>query len=172
MIGIVPQKIELFAGSIIENIAFGEFEPDVKRVIDVCEFLNIRSFIEGLPNGFHSHIGEHGVSLSGGERQRVAFARALYNDPEILILDEATSALDSSSERYIKKAIDAMKNRNKTIILIAHRLSTVMNADKICVLKNGNLVEEGKHKELLGKRSYYFQMWKQQMPDMKEFMLN
>lgn len=167
-IGVVPQKIELFAGSVIENIAFGTFEPDMKRIIDVCDFLNIRIFIENLPGGFNSYLGEHGVSLSGGERQRIAIARALYHNPEILILDEATSALDSASEGYIKKAIDVMKQQNKTIILIAHRLSTVMQADKICVLQKGLLVEEGNHTELMQKQLFYYNMWRQQIPVMEE----
>jgi ATP-binding cassette, subfamily C, bacteriocin exporter len=170
LIGVVPQKIELFAGSVIENIAFGAFEPDMKRIIDVCDFLNIRTFIENLLGGFNTYLGEHGVSLSGGERQRIAIARALYHNPEILILDEATSALDSASEEYIKKAIDVMKQQNKTIILIAHRLSTVMQADKICVLKKGVLVEEGNHTELMQKHSFYYDMWKQQIPVMAEIL--
>ncbi|QQS50981.1 MAG: peptidase domain-containing ABC transporter [Bacteroidota bacterium] len=168
LIGVVPQKIELFAGSVIENIAFGSFEPDMKQIIDICDFLNIREFIENLPGGFNSYLGEHGVSLSGGERQRIAIARALYHNPEILILDEATSALDSASEEYIKKAIDVMKQQHKTIILIAHRLSTVMQADKICVLHKGNLVEEGDHYGLMQKQSYYFNMWKQQIPILED----
>lgn len=164
IIGVVPQKVELFAGSVIENIAFGCYEPDMKQIIDICEFLNIRSFIENLPGGFNSHLGEHGVSLSGGERQRIAIARALYHKPEILILDEATSALDSTSEEYIRAAVDSMKKQNKTIILIAHRLSTVMQADTIFVLKKGKLIESGHHHQLIKNKSHYYNMWKQQIP--------
>jgi len=164
IIGVVPQKIELFSGSVIENIAIGSFEPDMKRIIDICDFLNIRSFIEDLPAGFNSYLGEHGVSLSGGERQRIAIARALYHDPEILILDEATSALDSTSEENIKSAIEVMKKQNRTIIIIAHRLSTILQADKICVLKKGRLLEEGEHEELMRNKSHYYTMWKQQIP--------
>lgn len=171
VVGVVPQNIELFAGSVVENIAIGDFTPDMKRVVDVCEFLHIKDFIENLPGGFNSHLGEHGVSLSGGERQRIAIARALYHDPEILILDEATSALDSASEEYIKRAIDIMKEQNKTIIIIAHRLSTIMNADKICVLQKGKLVEEGAHFELLAKEANYYNMWKQQIPEFDTLML-
>lgn len=172
IIGIVPQKIELFSGSVIENIAFGSFEPDMKRIIDICDFLNIRSFIEDLPAGFDSYLGEHGVSLSGGERQRIAIARALYYDPEILILDEATSALDSASEEFIKRAVGVMKKQNKTIIIIAHRLSTVLQADKICVMKKGRLVEEGDHYELMQNKSYYYMMWKQQIPMEEEVIMS
>jgi ATP-binding cassette subfamily B protein len=172
IIGVVPQKIELFSGSVIENIAFGSFEPDMKRIIDICDFLNIRSFIEDLPQGFNTYLGEHGISLSGGEQQRVAIARALYHDPEILILDEATSALDSASEEYIKNAVREMKKQNKTIIIIAHRLSTVLQADKIFVLKKGRLVEEGNHNELMENASHYYLMWKKQMPLLEEVMLS
>jgi ABC-type bacteriocin transporter len=171
LIGVVPQKVELFSGSVIENIAFGSFEPDMKRIIDICDFLNIRTFIDNLPVGFNSFIGEHGISLSGGECQRIAIARALYHSPDILILDEATSALDSASEEYIKRAIEVMKRQNKTIIIIAHRLSTVMHADKICVLKKGALVEEGNHCQLMQNKSYYFTMWKQQIPSLEEMLL-
>lgn len=168
LIGVVPQKIEIFAGTVIDNIAFGSFEPNMKRTIDVCDLLNIRNFIENLPGGFNSLLGEHGVSLSGGERQRIAIARALYHDPEILILDEATSALDSTSETYIKRAIDVMKEKNRTIIIIAHRLSTVMYADKICALQKGVLVEEGNHAQLMKNKSYYYSMWKQQVPILED----
>ncbi|MBN2763622.1 MAG: peptidase domain-containing ABC transporter [Bacteroidales bacterium] len=172
LIGVVPQNIELFAGSVVENIAFGDFEPDMKKIIDICEFLNIRDFIEELPGGFYSILGEHGVSLSGGERQRIAIARALYHDPEIFVLDEATSALDSVSENNIKKAVDKLKAQKKTIIIIAHRLSTVMQADKICVLEKGVMVEEGTHNELICAKGKYFNMWKQQMPVLEEIILS
>ncbi|MBN1158322.1 MAG: peptidase domain-containing ABC transporter [Bacteroidales bacterium] len=171
MIGIVPQKIELFAGPVFENIALGAPEPDMKRIADVCNFLNIRRFIEDLPEGFNSCLGEQGVSLSGGERQKIAVARALYHDPEILILDEATSALDSASEEYVWRAIEVMKKQNKTIIIISHRLSTVMRADKICVLKKGALVEQGQHRELMQNKSHYYGMWKQQIPVPEEIVV-
>ncbi|MBN1951156.1 MAG: peptidase domain-containing ABC transporter [Bacteroidales bacterium] len=164
LIGVVPQKIELFAGTITKNIAFGCFEPDMKRIIDVCDFLNIRSFIEQLPGGFNAWLGEQGVSLSGGEKQRIAIARALYHDPEILILDEATSALDSASEESIHQALSALRQQNKTIILIAHRLSTVMHADQIYVLHNGEVVESGTHSELLTRESRYYNLWAKQIP--------
>jgi ABC-type bacteriocin transporter len=168
IIGVVPQKIELFAGSVIDNIALGSFEPDMKRIIDVCDLLNIRSFIENLPAGFNTYLGEHGVSLSGGERQRIAIARALYHDPEILILDEATSALDSASEEYVKRAVSIMKKQNKTIIIIAHRLSTILQADRICVLKKGRLLEEGQHNELMQNKSHYYMMWQRQIPILED----
>ncbi len=171
LLGVVPQKIELFAGSVIDNIALGSFEPDMKRIIDVCDFLNIRTFIENLPGGFTAHLGEHGTSLSGGERQRIAIARAIYHNPEILILDEATSALDSASEVYMKNAIDGLKSQNKTIIIIAHRLSTIMEADHICVLMKGELVEEGNHSALMRNKSFYYNFWKQQIPNIDKILI-
>jgi len=166
LIGVVPQKIELFNASIMENIAFGAPDPDIKRIVAVCDLLHLRPFIENLPQGFHTSIGEQGIALSGGERQRIAIARALYHDPEILILDEATSALDSDSERDVRTALEFLKNRGKTIVIIAHRLSTIMHADKICVLMKGNVLEEGQHDVLLGKKSHYHRMWQQQIPIM------
>jgi len=162
MVVVVPQKIDLFAGSVIENIAIGDMEPDFKKIIDICEATGIKTFIEKLPNGFHTYIGENGASLSGGERQRIAIARALYKEPEILILDEATSSLDSLSELYIQQAINTLKERNKTIILIAHRLSTVMKADKIVLLKNGEVKEQGTHSELINHKTEYYNLWHQQ----------
>lgn len=147
-VGTVPQQIELFAGSLVDNIAIGEFLPDMKRIIDLIGQLGLREFVEKLPNGVMSYVGEHGVSLSGGERQRIAIARALYKQPEILIFDEATSSLDSISERYVKETLDALAAQGKTIIVIAHRLSTVKNADRIVVLDKGKVVEAGAHREL------------------------
>jgi ATP-binding cassette, subfamily C, bacteriocin exporter len=164
LIGIVPQKIELFAGTITENIALGVSEPNMKQIIEVCEMLHLKDFIENLPGGYNASIGEHGISLSGGECQRIAIARALYKSPEILILDEATSSLDPVAEMHVKSVMDMMRSQGKTIIVISHRLSTVMHADKICVIHNGGLAEEGTHTELMKARGRYFDMWKQQFP--------
>lgn len=125
LVGTVPQQIELFAGTIIENIAVGDLQPDMKRIVDLVEQLGLKDFIERLPNGYMTYIGEHGASLSGGERQRIAIARALYKEPEILIFDEATSSLDSISEKHVKRTLDALASSGKTVIIIAHRLSTV-----------------------------------------------
>ncbi|RYE25673.1 MAG: peptidase domain-containing ABC transporter [Sphingobacteriales bacterium] len=167
LVSVVPQKIDLFAGSVIENIAVGEFEPDMKRVFYICRSLGILDFIEALPNGFHSELGENGTNLSGGQRQRLAIARALYKQPEILILDEATSSLDSLSEQSIQDALKELKDNGKTIIIIAHRLSTVMSADKIVVMHKGQIIEEGTHDELLTLEKEYYHMWEQQFPLMK-----
>lgn len=163
----VPQDVHLFAGNVINNIAVGEFEPDMKKIVAICQELDILKFIENLPNGFNTYIGENGTSLSGGQRQRLAIARALYRDPEILILDEATSSLDSKSEQYIQLAVQSLSKKKKTIIIIAHRLSTVMNADKIVVLEKGKLIEEGNHRKLIGKKGKYFELWRQQFPELE-----
>ena len=139
-ISVVPQHIELYAATVLENIALGDIDPDLSRVLSICEQLGILSFIESLPNGFETKISENGVSLSGGERQRLAIARALYRDPEILILDEPTASLDSQSESYVQNTLSELTSSDKTIILIAHRLSSVIKADKIVVLKNAEFL--------------------------------
>jgi ATP-binding cassette subfamily B protein len=162
MVGSVPQQIELFAGSIAENIALGDFEPNMRKIVELCEQLGIREFIEKLPNTYMTQIGEHGVTLSGGERQRIAIARALYRDPEILIFDEATSSLDSISEKYVKQTLKQLILQGKTVIIIAHRLSTVKNADVILALDNGKLAETGTHAQLLEKKGVYWKLWNEQ----------
>ena len=167
-IGVVPQKLDLFAGNVTENIAIGEFEPDMKKVVDICTQLGILEFIENLPQGFNSYLGENGASLSGGQKQRIAIARAMYKNPAILIMDEATSSLDSVSEEFVQKTIHKLRDEGRTILLIAHRLSTVINADKIIVLEKGKLIEEGSHNSLFKDKGRYFKMWEKQMPKMIE----
>jgi ATP-binding cassette subfamily B protein len=164
MVSAVPQQLNLFAGNVIENIALGEFEPDLQRIVGICTLLGMMPFIEKLPAGFATYLGENGASVSGGQKQRLAIARALYKHPEILILDEATSSLDSESELFVQQTIKQLKNQGKTIIIIAHRLSTVVNADKIVVLENGKVIEQGSHQELYTAKGRYFQMWKKQLP--------
>ncbi|QNL52061.1 peptidase domain-containing ABC transporter [Olivibacter sp. SDN3] len=161
-ISVVPQQIDLFAGNVIDNIAVGDLSPDINRILEICSSLGLLSFVEKLPAGFDTYLGENGASLSGGQRQRLAIARALYRKPEILILDEATSSLDTASERYIQQAISDMRQQGKTVILIAHRLSTVVGADKIIVMQGGKVVEEGTHEELVQKQAVYYNMWKPQ----------
>lgn len=160
----VPQQLDLFSGTLIENIALGEFSPDMERIVNICKNLGILSLIEKLPKGFATHVGEHGVGLSGGEKQRIAIARALYRNPEILILDEATSSLDSQSEYHVQQAIFDFNRQGKTVIIIAHRLSTVMSADKIVILEQGKLIEEGTHTELYTEGTRYHAMWQKQIP--------
>jgi ABC-type bacteriocin transporter len=168
VVGVVPQKVDLFAGTVLENIAVGEFEPDIRKVIRICKETGILDMIESLPGGFDTMLGENGVNLSGGQRQRLAIARALYRDPEILVLDEATSSLDSLSEQHIQEALSLLQQKGKTIIIIAHRLSTVVFADKIVVLHKGELVEEGSHEVLLKKKGAYSALWERQFPLQKK----
>lgn len=124
--------------------------------------LGILSFVEELPNGFQTYLGENGVLLSGGQKQRIAIARALYKNPEILILDEATSSLDTEAEIVIQNTLQEFRNQGKTIIVIAHRLSTVSNADTILVIREGKIIERGNHNELISKDSVYKSMWEKQ----------
>lgn len=161
-VGTVPQQIELFAGTVIENIALGDFNPDMKRIVDIIDRLGLKAFIDGLPNGYTTHIGEHGASLSGGERQRLAIARALYRQPDILILDEATSSLDSISEKYVKATLSFFASQGKTVIVIAHRLCTVKNADSIIVIDKGKVAEIGDHSSLVASDGIYSRLWKEQ----------
>ena len=169
-IGIVPQQIELISATIAENIAFGESEPDMRRIIDLCGMLKMREFIEKIPGGYNAILGERGISLSGGERQRLAIARALYRDPEILILDEATSALDATAEAHVRQMIRQMKTHGKTILIITHRFRSIMFADRIFVLHKGRLVEEGNHQTLMAGKGYYSGLWKQQFPILEEVL--
>lgn len=164
MVSSVPQQLNLFAGNVMENIALGEFNLDMERIIEITTLLGMNTFIEQLPAGYNTYIGENGASLSGGQKQRLAIARALYKNPEILILDEATSSLDSESEQYVQNTIQKLKEQGKTIIIIAHRLSTVVNADNIIVLENGKLIEQGNHFELFESKGRYYQMWEKQTP--------
>ncbi|WP_443945388.1 peptidase domain-containing ABC transporter [Pedobacter sp. AW1-32] len=148
IVSVVPQQIDLFAGNVIDNIAVGADEPDMQKIIDISTKLGLIGFIEALPKGFQTYLGENGATLSGGQRQRIAIARALYRDPEILILDEATSSLDSASEQHVQKMIALLKEQKKTVIVITHRSSTLNNADKIIVIDKGKVIEQGLHKEL------------------------
>ena len=162
LISVVPQQIDLFSGNVIENIALGEDFPNVQRVLSITKDLGILSFVEKLPNGFQTYLGENGALLSGGQKQRIAIARALYKNPEILILDEATSSLDTEAEQVIQNTLQEFRNQGKTMIVIAHRLSTVANADEILVMKEGKIIEQGTHNELISKDSVYKAMWEKQ----------
>ena len=162
LLGVVPQRIDLFAGNVIDNIAVGDHEPDMQRIIDICTQLGIVDLIESLPNGFQTYLGENGATLSGGQKQRIAIARALYRNPEILILDEATSSLDSASEHFVKRKVNILVKQQKTIIVIAHRLTTIRSANHIIVLCKGKVVEEGTHDEMLLANGHYANLWQQQ----------
>lgn len=162
LISVVPQQIDLFSGNVIENIALGEDFPDVQRILDITKKLGILTFVEKLPNGFQTYLGENGALLSGGQKQRIAIARALYKNPEILILDEATSSLDTESELVIQNTLSEFRSQGKTMVVIAHRLSTIANADTILVMKEGQIIEQGNHQELISKDSTYKSMWEKQ----------
>ena len=161
-IGVIPQQLNLFSGNIIENIALGDSFPNMQRILDLSKELGITEFVEKLPNGFGTQIGENGAMLSGGQKQRVAIARALYKNPEVLLMDEATSSLDTNAESIVKKVIDDFKLQGKTIIVIAHRLSTIANADTILVMESGVVIEEGNHTDLLAQNGKYYDLWSKQ----------
>ncbi|MCX7918701.1 MAG: ABC transporter ATP-binding protein/permease [bacterium] len=157
--GIVTQETILFDDTVFNNIAYGQKEFDRNKVIAAAKLAHADEFIQRLPQGYETRIGERGFTLSGGERQRIALARAILKDPAILILDEATSALDTESERLIQEALDGLM-RNRTTFIIAHRLSTVMRADVIIVLDEGKIVEQGTHTELLQKNGVYANLYR------------
>ncbi|HEX9818687.1 MAG TPA: peptidase domain-containing ABC transporter [Methylomirabilota bacterium] len=161
-IGFVLQENHLFDDTIARNIAFGEDEPDMDRVLWAARVANAHEFIERLPLGYDTRVGESGLSISGGQRQRIAIARAVYHQPPVLILDEATSSLDTESERAVKENIDRLLE-GRTSFVIAHRLSTVRDADLILVLEKGRLVEQGNHDDLMKRQGLYFYLVSQQL---------
>jgi ATP-binding cassette subfamily B protein len=160
-IGMVPQDTVLFNDTIAYNVRYGRSEATEAEVEEAASMAQIGNFILSLPKGFETQVGERGLKLSGGEKQRVAIARTILKAPPILILDEATSALDTKTERDIQSALDAV-SANRTTVVIAHRLSTVVNADEILVLRDGEIAERGKHSHLLLQNGLYAQMWNRQ----------
>ncbi|HEX9484809.1 MAG TPA: peptidase domain-containing ABC transporter [Gemmatimonadaceae bacterium] len=159
---VVPQTADLFAGSVLENIVLDDPQPDMDRVLKVCDDVGLRERIERLPAGFLTEVGERGVSLSGGERQRLAVARALYRRPAVLILDEATSALDAANEQLVLAAAQRAAQTGTTVIVIAHRLALIRGADHIIALSEGRVVEEGRHVDLLARSGTYAALWADQ----------
>ena len=153
-IGIVQQEVFLFTGTIRDNILYGKTDATEEELIDAAKMANIHDFIDELPEGYDTYIGERGVKLSGGQKQRISIARVFLKNPPIIILDEATSALDNVTERKIQESLEKLCS-GRTTIVVAHRLSTIRKADKIVVLGNAGIIENGTHKELIEKRGEY-----------------
>ncbi|HEY5547445.1 MAG TPA: ABC transporter ATP-binding protein [Gemmatimonadaceae bacterium] len=170
-IGLVLQDTFLFDGTILENIRYSRPSARLDEVVRVAEVAHCHEFIDRMPDGYDTVVGERGVKLSGGQRQRVAIARALLSDPSILLLDEATSSLDSESEALIQAGLEALR-RGRTTFVIAHRLSTILSADQIIVLDAGRLVEHGTHQELLTLRGRYARLYEQQQRAARNRFIN
>lgn len=151
-IGVVPQTVHLFTGTVIENIAIGDYEPDAERIAEIATRLGVLELIQSLPDGLHTHLDERGGALSGGERQRLAIARALYRRPKILLLDEPTSALDMRAEQHVHDALREFTASGGTVILASHRPETAACADKIIALNRGSVVGEGSRESLAAQR--------------------
>jgi len=161
-IGLVSQDVFLFHGTVAENVAYGTFEATREAIIRAAQIAEAHDFIQQLPQGYDTVVGERGQKLSGGQRQRLAIARAILKDPPILVLDEATSAVDNETESAIQRSLDKI-TQDRTTIAIAHRLSTIRNADRIYVMERGQLVEWGTHEDLLERDDLYAGLWRVQM---------
>jgi len=166
-IGIVTQEIILFDDTVYNNIAYGQWGVAPEQVREAARIAHAAEFVERLPEGYETRIGERGIRLSGGEKQRIAIARAVLRDPPILILDEATSALDAESERLVQDALDRLM-KGRTTFVIAHRLSTIIRADKILVVEHGEIVETGTHHQLLEARGVYYRLYQKQFQGLEE----
>jgi ATP-binding cassette subfamily B protein len=171
LVSVVPQRIDLFSGNVVDNIAVGDFNPDMTRILEICDKLGMTRFIEQLPNGFNTYLGENGSSLSGGQQQRIAIARALYRNPEILIMDEATSSLDSLAETFVQNTLRLLRKESKTVIVIAHRLSTINMAQRVIMLEKGLVIQDGSFEQLSTTEGPFRQMWMHQTIDLKEYIV-
>jgi len=160
-IGIVQQDVYIFAGSVGDNISYGKQNASDEEIIEAAKNANIHEFIMSLEDGYNSYVGERGTRLSGGQKQRIAIARVFLKNPKILILDEATSALDNESERFIQTSLEKL-SKDRTTIIVAHRLSTIRNADEIIVINNNGIQERGNHQELLEQNGLYAKYYKMQ----------
>jgi ATP-binding cassette subfamily B protein len=156
--GYVSQDTFLFFGTVEENIAYGTFDASREAVVEAAKMAEAHGFIQNLPDGYDTEVGERGVKLSGGQRQRLSIARAILKDPDILILDEATSDVDTETEMLIQRSIDKLA-ADRTTFAIAHRLSTIKDADRILVIEDGQIVERGTHDDLLDNGGLYAHLW-------------
>jgi ATP-binding cassette subfamily B protein len=167
-LGFVTQDAQLFSGTIKDNLLFVKPNATDEEINDVLQKSACQNLLARAENGIHTTIGEGGIKVSGGEKQRLSIARALLRNPHLLLFDEATSALDSITEEEITKTIRSISSKQDQItVLIAHRLSTIMHADKIFVLEQGQIIEQGKHQDLLDEKGLYYAMWRQQIGERK-----
>jgi ABC-type multidrug transport system fused ATPase/permease subunit len=164
-ISIVSQDIVLFNDTVANNIAFGEDSTTRHKIVSASKLASANTFIEELPDGYDTMLGDRGVRLSGGQKQRIAIARAFLSEPDVLIIDEGTSHLDSVTEYEIQKAVASL-SQNRTVVIIAHRLSTIKNANKILVMENGRIVENGSHNELIELQGNYWNLLNHQKLDL------
>lgn len=162
IIGVVPQDPSLFNDTIMSNLRYANLEANDEMIHEACRAAQIHDKILAFPDGYQSIVGERGVKLSGGERQRIAIARAILKDPHIILLDEATSAVDTETEQKIQEALGILC-KGRTTIIVAHRLSTIMRADRIMVIKDGQIAEQGSHEELSRSRGKYHDLWSKQI---------
>lgn len=156
-VGVVLQETYLFNGTVLDNIRYAKPDATFEQIVNAAKTANCHDFITRMPDGYNTVVGERGYNLSGGERQRIAIARAILHDPKILILDEATASLDTQTEKQIQDALDRLI-KGRTTIAIAHRLSTLANADRLIVLKKGKVAEIGTHTELLRNKGVYYEL--------------
>lgn len=153
-LGIVPQDTVIFAANVMDNIRLGKIDANDTEIVQAAKAAAADEFIQRLPDGYHTFLGERGIRLSGGQRQRIAIARAILKNPSVLLLDEATSALDAESEKLVQEAMEQLM-KNRTTLVIAHRLATIQKADRIVVMEHGRIVAIGKHQALLNQGGIY-----------------
>ena len=157
-VGVVQQDVYLFSGTVFENIEYGHPGASREAVYEAAKLAGAHEFILGLKDGYDTYVGERGVKLSGGQKQRISIARVFLKNPPVLILDEATSALDNESEHLVSQSLERLSS-GRTTLTIAHRLTTIQNADRILVLSDSRIIEEGSHEELLAKQGMYYQLY-------------